>query len=133
MFDFALEEFDFFGGQVEQGVDAVVQVGFGVGQRAGKTLDGRAPTRRAGMARCSGPRCRRSRRPVALRGEAARSATPGHEAAWSRHRIRPLAARCEETVPDTYLTEIFVARTLVEVIHSHRGRHFWLGTCQPLC
>jgi hypothetical protein len=30
MFDLALEEFDFLGSQVEQGVDAVVQVGFGV-------------------------------------------------------------------------------------------------------
>jgi hypothetical protein len=32
MLDLALEEFDFFGRQVEQGVDAVVQVGFGIGQ-----------------------------------------------------------------------------------------------------
>lgn len=39
MFDLALEEFDFVGGEVEEAVDAVVQFGFGVGQAAGEGFD----------------------------------------------------------------------------------------------
>jgi hypothetical protein len=49
MFDLALEELDLFGRQVEQGVDAVVQVGFGVGQGARQVIDGRAVLGRSGF------------------------------------------------------------------------------------
>ena len=39
MLHFALEELDFFGGELEQGVDAVVDFVFGGGEFAGEALD----------------------------------------------------------------------------------------------
>lgn len=41
MFDFALQQFDFVGSEVEQAIDAGVEVGFGVGQFVGLACDGR--------------------------------------------------------------------------------------------
>ena len=40
MFDLALQEFDFVGRELEEGVDAVVQFGFGVRLPMGQTRDG---------------------------------------------------------------------------------------------
>lgn len=42
MFDFALQEFDFVGREVEQAIDAGVEVGFGVGKFVGLAGDGGA-------------------------------------------------------------------------------------------
>ena len=42
MFDFTLQEFDFVGREIEQAIDAGVEVGFGVGDLAGLACDGRS-------------------------------------------------------------------------------------------
>jgi hypothetical protein len=40
VFDFALEQLDFFGGEVEKAIDAGVEFGFGVAEFAGLAFDG---------------------------------------------------------------------------------------------
>ena len=40
MFDFALEQLDFFGGEIEEAIDAGIEFGFGVGEGAGVVVEG---------------------------------------------------------------------------------------------